>query len=200
MAGPADPARRIIARSAEAALIAVPRFDEGAATTASLLSAPEAARHLLAQVQNLQRVGLSDALQVIGTVVSRSTAITVTYGDAREAVASVLDAVRRPENARTFTRYDTASRSLGTIGPAPTPGTAALCFTDGALLVRSVTGEMATTDTIGAAIWPLVDGTRPLDVLVDELADTYGESRDRVLTECSRWLTRLAALGFVVAD
>lgn len=182
-------------------LVVRPRFSLGSPVRMEALSPHAAAAELLSQAQNLRSFGVHEALDVIGATVARCDRYQLTFADGREAADAVLEVARHTGEAA-VAPYRVVRPALGfAAGPArPAPGSdvAALCFEDGAVLVRAASGETATTDAVGALVWPLLDGTRTVAMIAEELSDRFTTPPDVIEADVAPWVAQLVENGFLV--
>jgi len=190
-----------VERVARAGAIVFPAHAPGRALEVEPLGKTEAAFRVLANSQNRASLAPSDALDLVGALVAQSRCWSVTYADARDGAAAVLDRVRAT--------VEPAVEPWSVVGPAapdadarrdrptPAPGVSALCFGDGAVLLDGATGVTLTTGAVGAAVWPQL-GTAPLAELVARTAQRFGEDRAVVAAGLAPWLAELERHGFVL--
>jgi hypothetical protein len=185
---------------AEPVAIALPRFERGASLRAEPISRQAAAAALLGQVQNLPAFGVPTALEVIGRLAARVPAHAVFYGDARHAAPAVLDLIRPVECSAGSYELVPAGIPVGTPSqPYPARDLTALCFDEGALLVRGESGKFITVDRAGAVIWPLLDGHRTVEAIGAELAPVFDADRREVEADIAGWIGELLEAGFLVS-
>ncbi|MEW6471647.1 MAG: PqqD family peptide modification chaperone [Actinomycetota bacterium] len=185
--------------SAEPVAVVVPRFEPHAALRLEPLPRHLAAAELLTQVQNLLAFGPAEALEIVGRLTARVSCHSVAYGDSREAAPAVLDLVGMADGAVAPYEVIPADGRSGPVGqPFPAADVAALCFEDGAILVRTASGEFATVDRTGALVWPLLDGHRTLESISAELAPLFAAHPSEIEADLSRWIVDLAHRGFLV--
>lgn len=193
-----------VVANADAGLVVLPRFAVEASLDAHRATRPAAAQAVISQAQNLRSFGTGDALAVVGTVVAGCATWTVSFADASEAAAAVVDlaATYRPGGAVPFqvVRAGHGAGDVPSAHPAPARAVSALCFEEGALLVRDDVDEMAmaTTDQIGALVWPLLDGSRSVAAIADSLSGSFDTPAGRIEADVTRWVDQLVELGFVV--
>jgi Coenzyme PQQ synthesis protein D (PqqD) len=186
--------------SADLVAIVVPRFEARASLRVESMLHPAAAAALLAQVQNLLAFGVPDALEIIGRLAARLPCHAVVYGDAGVAAPAVLDLIGSAEAHAAAYEVVPAEAPGGTATqPFTAADVTALCFEDGALLVRGASGEFAAVDRVGALIWPLLDGHRTVASIGAELAPLFGAPRSQIESDVSRWLSELINRGFLVS-
>jgi hypothetical protein len=150
-------------------------------------------------VQNLPAFGVPDALEVIGALAARVPCHAIVYGDARQAAQAVLDLVGPIEGVLASYQVVVAEIPTGTASqPFPAADLSALCFEDGALLVRGDSGEFVTVDRVGALIWPLLDGHRTVESISAELAPLFGAPQAEIESGISHWISDLVDRGFLV--
>lgn len=184
--------------SADPTAIVVPRFEEGASLRVGPMSRVASATAVFEQLQNLMSHGVPAALELIGALVSRCSCHSVVYGDARDAAPAVLDLIGPPESGGAPYQLVPAEAFAGAFSePHPAAGVSALCFEDGALLVKGGSGEFAALDRIGSVIWPLLDGNRTIASLVAELAPLFGSSSSAIESGLSEWMNDLVRRGFL---
>jgi hypothetical protein len=82
--------------------------------------------------------------------------------------------------------------------PSAAHGVHALCFDDGALLVRADADVTLTVDGIASLLWPLLDGTRSLPAIAEEAAEAFGVPVAQAGADLTGWIDQLVGLGFVV--
>lgn len=189
------------AATATASLVVLPRFAAQAAVRMDRVTRPVAAQELISQAQNLRSFGTAAALAVVGAVVAGCTAWAVDFGDGRNAATAVLDVIGAHEvgPSRSFQVVRApAAHGPPPTGPVPAVGVSALCFEEGAVLVGEGLGTTATTDRVGALVWPLLDGSRTERALVEELSESFDASAAQVGADVTSWIDRLVALGFVL--
>ncbi len=185
--------------SAEPVAVVVPRFEPHAPLRLEPLPRHGAAAELLTQAQNLLAFGATAALEVIGGLTARVPCHRAVYGDAREAASAVLHLIGPAKGEVVL--YEVVppeGRSRTVSQPFPAADVSALCFEDGALLVRSGSGEFATVDRAGALIWPLLDGHRTVESIGAELAPGFGAHRSEIEADISGWISELVRRGFLV--
>jgi hypothetical protein len=131
--------------------------------------------------------------------VARVPCYGAVYDDARQAASAVLDLVRPVDGALASYRVVLSETPAGTASqPFPAADLNALCFEDGALLVREHSGEFVTVDLVGAVIWPLLDGHRTVESIGAELAPLFGAPRMEIESDISRWISDLVDRGFLI--
>lgn len=185
--------------SAVPVTVVLPRFEPGAPLRVEPVSRHVAAAALLGQAQNLLAFGVPDALEVIGRLAARLPCHTVVYGDARQAAPAVLDLIGSAVGGDAPYEVVPAEAPAETVTqPFPAADLSALCFEDGALLVRGGSGEFAAVDRAGALIWPLLDGHRTVGSIGAELAPLFGAPRSEIESDVSRWITELVDRGFLL--
>jgi hypothetical protein len=195
------PASRLGASSVQAAdpvAVVLPRFVPHAPLSVEPVPRHAMSAALLGQVQNLRAFGASNALDVIGRLVTRVSCHAVVYGDASEAAPVVLELARSVSGEAG--RYDVATMEATTAGvsaPIPAADVVALRFDDGALLVRGESGEFATVDRTGALIWPLLDGQQTPADIAAELAPRFGVASFEIEDDVARWINELTEKGFL---
>ena len=184
---------------AEPVAIVLPRFESGAGLEVEAVSRPAAAAALLGQVQNLPRFGVPAALEVIGRLAANVPAHAVVYGDAREAAPIVLELTARAERGNgTYQVIEAEAPVEATTDVVPAGDVSALCFEEGALLVRGESGEFLVVDRVGALIWPLFDGHRTAASIAQELAPLFGVSHATIEPDISGWIAELVERAFLV--
>lgn len=185
--------------AAEPVAVVVPRFEPHAGLRLEPLPRHVAAAELLTQVQNLMAFGTTDALEILGRLTARVSCHCVGYGDSREAAPVVLDLIGKSDGAMVPYQVLTAGGASGPVGgPSPADDVDALCFEDGAVLVRSGSGEFATLGRTGALVWLMLDGDRSLASISAELAALFAAPPSDIEADVSRWTNDLVQRGFVV--
>jgi hypothetical protein len=185
--------------SADPVAVVVPRFEGGAPLRFVDMPRHTAAAALLGQAQNLPAFGVPAALEVIGRLVARASCHAVVYGDAREAAPAVLDLIAPTgDGVAPYEVIPAQAPSRTITQPFPAADLVALCFEDGALLVRSGSAEFAAVDGAGARIWPLLDGHRSVESIGAELAPLFGAPRSEIESDVSRWISHLVDRGFLL--
>lgn len=186
--------------SADPVAVVVPRFEARAELRVERMSRHTTATALLEQSQNLLTFGVPGALELIGRLAAGAPGYVVVYGDARQAASAVLDLIGSARND--VAAYEVvASRSRGETftQPMPAADVSALCFEDGALLVRGASGEFAAVDGAGSLVWPLLDGHRTVESICVELASLFGAHRLDIEADISRWISDLVDRGFLLS-
>ena len=188
-----------IVSAADPVAVVLPRFERDAQLQVEPVPRHEAAAALLGQAQNLPAFGVPAALEVIGRLAAGVPSYSVVYGDARRAAPAVLDLIGRPHPAGGG--YEVL-RPEATAGPPTQPFPAgdvsALCFEDGALLVRGDTADFIAVERVGALVWPLFDGQRSVESIGAELAPLFAAPRSAVEADVARWVAELVERGFLV--
>jgi hypothetical protein len=184
---------------ADPVAVVLPRFDPGAPLRVEPLSRQAGAAAILQQVQNLPAFGVPDALEVIGQLLARVPCHAVVYGDARDAVPAVLDRVAPPTGeAAAYQVFPPIRQSVTMTQPVPAGDLSALCFEDGALLVRGESGEFLAVDRVAAVVWPLLDGRRSVEAISAEVATLFDAPASQVSSDISRWVDELVESGFLL--
>jgi hypothetical protein len=195
------PPSRLGARSVAAAdpvAVVLPRFEPGAPLRVEPVARQAAAAALLGQVQNLPAFGVPGALEVIGRLAARVPAHAVVYGDARQAAPTVLDLIGPAKGVTGSYRVVPAEIPEGTpTQPFPAADVTALCFEEGALLVRGESGGFVTVDRAGALIWPWLDGHQTVESIGAEIAPLVGATGSQVSADISGWIGQLVEGGFL---
>ncbi|HEX4595640.1 MAG TPA: PqqD family protein [Bryobacteraceae bacterium] len=65
------------------------------------------------------------------------------------------------------------------------------------LLFQKDTSLAVPVNQAGAAIWEMCDGGHTLDQMVDQLAETYDQDRDRIEQDARAFIEELLRLGLV---
>ncbi|MGH9178396.1 MAG: PqqD family peptide modification chaperone [Acidimicrobiales bacterium] len=189
------------AATAVASLVVLPRFAALAPLRTDRVTRAVAAQELISQALNLRTFGTAGALAVVGRVVAGCTGWAVSFGDGRDAAAAVLEVAGThragPPVPFLVVRAPAADGGPGA-GPVPAADVSALCFEEGAVLVREGSGATATTDRIGALVWPLLDGSRTEKALAEELSASFDAPAGQVEADVARWIDQLVELGFVL--
>jgi hypothetical protein len=185
---------------ADPVAVVVPRFEPDAPVRIESMRRHSAAAALLGQAQNLLTFGVPEALEAIGRLVARVPCHAVVYGDARDAAPAVLDLIRFPEKEVTPYEVVLPGTPSGTATqPYPAADVSALCFEDGALLVRGSSGEFAVVDPVGALIWPLLDGHQTVESIGVELASLFETPHSEIKSDVSLWISELVDRGFLLS-
>jgi coenzyme PQQ synthesis protein D (PqqD) len=185
---------------ADPTTIVVPRFVEGASLRVDPMTRVASATAILEQVQNLLIFGVPAALELIGALVSRCSSHAVIYGDARDAAPAVLDLIEAAESGGAPYQLVPAGTFDGAVSqPHPAAGVTALCFADGALLVKVESGEFAGVDRIGSVVWPLLDGNRSIASIAAELGPLFGAPNSEIGSGLSEWISDLVRRGFLTS-
>jgi hypothetical protein len=178
----------------------LPRFEPGAELHVEPVPRYEAAAALLGQAQNLPAFGVPAALEVIGRLAAGVPSHSVVYGDARRAAPAVLDLIQRLDPADGGYEVLRPQAITGTPAqPFPAGDVSALCFEDGALLVRGGTADFIAVERVGALIWPLFDGHRTVESMGTELAPLFAAPRSQLEADVAGWIAELVERGFLVA-
>lgn len=189
------------AATAAASLVVLPRFVAQAPVRAGRVTRPVAAQELISHAQNLRSFGTAEALAVVGAVVAGCTGWVVSFGDGRDAATAVLDLVGTHQAGPPVPFLVVPAQAANggpPNGPIPAADVSALCFEDGAVLLREGSGTTATTDPIGALVWPLLDGSRTKKALAEELSESFDASASQVEADVTSWIDQLVELGFVL--
>jgi len=68
---------------------------------------------------------------------------------------------------------------------------------DELVLLNTATGQFNALKTTGLAIWTLIDGTRDLDAIKDEVAQRFDVDRDQCGHDVEAFVDSLQKAGFV---
>jgi len=189
----------VAVQSADPVVVVAPRFEAGAPLQVEPMSRPAGAAALLRQVQNLPGFGFAAALEAIGRLVARVPCYALVHGDAQEAAVAVLDLVRPTDGGVAFYEVVAARNPMHpNTGPCPAGDVIALCFEDGALLVKDESGEFVTVDHVAGVVWSLLDGRRTVESIAAELASLFQTTQREIASDISGWINDLVARGFVV--
>ena len=187
--------------SAEPAAVIVPRFEAGAALRVERLSCHTAAATLLEQTQNVLAFGVPGALELIGRLTAGVPSYAVVHGDARQAAAAVLELIgSQGGRIALYEVVRSGAPTKAATQPFPAADLSALCFEDGALLVRGGSGEFAAIDGVGSLIWPFLDGHRTVESIADELAALFGAPRSQIESDVAGWISELVDRGFLLTS
>lgn len=79
------------------------------------------------------------------------------------------------------------------------PGVSSYPLDDELVLYTPSDGQAFVLNHTAARVWHLLDGTRTDEVVAREVADTYGEPYEQVLTDVRELVEQLSAVGLVTA-
>lgn len=84
--------------------------------------------------------------------------------------------------------------------PTAAPSVSSYPLDDELVLYTPSDGQAYVLNHTAARIWHLLDGTRNEVTVARELADTFGENYDDVLTDVHELVLHLRSVGLLAAD
>jgi PqqD family protein of HPr-rel-A system len=86
------------------------------------------------------------------------------------------------------------------VRPAAASSVSSYPLDDELVLYTPTDGQAYVLNHTAARIWQLLDGTRDEGTVARELADTYGESYDDVLSDVRELLGHLQSVGLLAVE
>jgi energy-coupling factor transporter ATP-binding protein EcfA2 len=182
-------------------VVVFPTFDAAASAVTATAVSPARAAFLLGEESSALWAVQPRPLAALQRLVRAAPAWGLTYSDAFDAARVVVDDLLLHGSSTTTTdleRVDNEPAAVprATRGPARAEGVDWIGL-DGEAVVFDGT-HLHHLDASAGATWQLLDGTRPLDVVAQQLSERFAASPAQVLVDIEDLVRVLRSRGLVV--